>query len=982
MSKVPENKVLVNCAEGPLDIARRRSVAGDAPLRVPGLLDPTEHPARRKSRSLSQPVRHNNDEVLIDPANGVWAKVWDPQDVLDIPKIGKPPSDDDEDSLDEFGSIPASVEEEHQGPVFCPRRNSKMSESNELRDSAPSRRGSACSQSSMVSVRSSSRHGTAPTGNMSAHLVSLTMQASKQRAQGLGKSPSFDALNGSRRPSVVMQIPNVPDGAAQKRLDDRRTSHNSVTSSTSYANMASNMVFGGLTEEEAKTGLELWDFWKEDQANLARKLSVLSRCSVLGGAGGKTNMWTGGGTPRSMRKKEGPSRSDKPRKLTSEKTWNEMKTTSSLVKERVRRFSPVIHPNSGFKMMWDIAGMTLMGYDLINIPLSSFEPAPNFFTDMMVWITLLYWTVDMPCSFITGYSMGGLVELHMRKIIPRYVRTWFPFDLTVLGIDWVLTMFDEVGKGQSDTGDLGYVKMGRTARVVRMLRLLRLLRLLKVQGKLSEVLQAIQSENTKILLGIVKLVVAIMVANHIIACGWYMLGSSIDEANTWVRYNGLYERDIGYRYTTSLHWSLTQFTPASMEISARNTAERIYTVTVLMFAMVTFSSFISSITNATTQLRKLDAEDTDRRNMLFKYLKQHEISTVLGTEVWTWVLSAKDKKHHRLHEKEVFVLNLLPKSLRTQLRDQVYGAQVRHHPLFKRMCETSPSGASKLYQYAMSEVAVGMGQELFMVGEVADRMYFLVAGEMRYWQEESFELEKITSSSSNRSSLARSGSKDSGDIVGRVRSDGRRLSESSTDSPVDEYLKSQESKKSLMNLLSNGRQKTSETLQTIETIEMHKGAKVVSTGMWLSEAVLWVKWKHSGTCAANVHSELFGMSSEKFIQLVKTENTEFQEVCLYARYFVKHIMSHEIELTDIWSEREAINKMTAEAFDDYLGYERQFLSAMMERPEEEEDEDNYDSPSQSFPLNCNGVLRTSQSLIPSDSSSTSFTTGFKQTSTL
>merc|ERR1719326_972496 len=103
-----------------------------------------------------------------------------------------------------------------------------------------------------------------------------------------------------------------------------------------------------------------------------------------------------------------------------------------------------------------------------------------------------------------------------------------------------------------------------------------------------------------------------MIVNHIIACGWYMIGSSVDDVNTWVNFYEVLDRSIGFQYTTSLHWSLTQFTPASMEISARNTAERVYTVCVLMFAMVTFSSFISSITNATTQLRKLDAEDTDR----------------------------------------------------------------------------------------------------------------------------------------------------------------------------------------------------------------------------------------------------------------------------------------------------------------------------------------------------------------------------------
>jgi hypothetical protein len=217
-----------------------------------------------------------------------------------------------------------------------------------------------------------------------------------------------------------------------------------------------------------------------------------------------------------------------------------------------------------------------------------------------------------------------------------------------------------------------------------LLRLLRLLRLVKVQGKLSEVLQAIQSEYIKIILGIVKLIIFIMLLNHVICCGWYLIGvSGADDDRNWVVANSMMERSIGYRYSTSLHWSLTQFTPASMEIVPQNTGERVYNVVVLIFAMVTFSSFISSITNATTLLRTLDVAETDRRACLFKYLRQHQISMTLASEVWSWVLMHKAKRH-RVHGKDVAVLDLLPKSLQTQLRDQVFGPSLTKHPLFKK----------------------------------------------------------------------------------------------------------------------------------------------------------------------------------------------------------------------------------------------------------------------------------------------------------
>merc|ERR1712061_341712 len=101
-----------------------------------------------------------------------------------------------------------------------------------------------------------------------------------------------------------------------------------------------------------------------------------------------------------------------------------------------------------------------------------------------------------------------------------------------------------------------------------------------------------------------------MLTNHLIACAWYAIGT-IDEdttVDTWVKANELEGTSILYRYTTSLHWSLTQFTPASMEVYPENGKERLFTVSVITIAMVTFSSFVSAITNAMTQLRNLNSE--------------------------------------------------------------------------------------------------------------------------------------------------------------------------------------------------------------------------------------------------------------------------------------------------------------------------------------------------------------------------------------
>lgn len=67
----------------------------------------------------------------------------------------------------------------------------------------------------------------------------------------------------------------------------------------------------------------------------------------------------------------------------------------------------VARPSSQRRLMWDFMGMALIGYDVIVIPLSSFDPPPNLFTHTMGWVCTIYWTIDIPCTLLVGYHTKG-----------------------------------------------------------------------------------------------------------------------------------------------------------------------------------------------------------------------------------------------------------------------------------------------------------------------------------------------------------------------------------------------------------------------------------------------------------------------------------------------------------------------------------------------------------------------------------------------
>lgn len=86
---------------------------------------------------------------------------------------------------------------------------------------------------------------------------------------------------------------------------------------------------------------------------------------------------------------------------------------------------------------------------------------------------------------------------------------------------------------------------------------------------------------------------------------------------------------LRYQYTTSLHWSLTQFTPASMEVVPTNAPERTYTSCVIIFALVIFSSFVSAITGSVTALQQARERSLRNQMLLRRYLSERGVSTAL-----------------------------------------------------------------------------------------------------------------------------------------------------------------------------------------------------------------------------------------------------------------------------------------------------------------------------------------------------------------
>ncbi|CAE7292995.1 rsmF, partial [Symbiodinium necroappetens] len=151
---------------------------------------------------------------------------------------------------------------------------------------------------------------------------------------------------------------------------------------------------------------------------------------------------------------------------------------------------PVVKPSDRIRVAWDIVSISLIVMDSFLLPAAiawELEEQKNLsFGKLIVQIfsaiAMVFWPLDIVLNFNTAFYSGSVLETRRSAIARRYLRSWLPFDFTVVMLDFALalsTASEEMG---------GVLQPFRSARFLRVFRSLRILRLLKA-GKINVVLE-------------------------------------------------------------------------------------------------------------------------------------------------------------------------------------------------------------------------------------------------------------------------------------------------------------------------------------------------------------------------------------------------------------------------------------------------------------------------------------------------------------
>ena len=527
----------------------------------------------------------------------------------------------------------------------------------------------------------------------------------------------------------------------------------------------------------------------------------------------------------------------------------------------------ILLPSDPKRMAWDLTGMVLLVYDMIVIPISAFEPEETMFTIFMEWTTQIFWTFDVVMSLLTGYVHKGQLVMSPWAILIHYLKTWFVLDLVVVGPDWVMTFIQLSAPTDEEGGTSGSVS--RLMRSIRVVRTVRLLRLVKLKRVIDMAKDRITSEVVFILLNILKLIVLLLLVNHFVASLWYLMGGVANPGQlNWRDVYGMQpqQQSIEYRYATALHWSLTQFTPATVDVHPQNLVERTFAILVLIFGLVLFSSFVSSITASMTQLRNMQEDKSKQFWLLRRYLLQKKVPQELNFKVLRYTEYATSRSGEAIPEHRITILNVLTKQLQSELRFVTHFGCVKQHGFFRLVCVMNESILHLMSSgKALVLKALASQDPLFEVVDPPFCMYFVEQGQIQYTQ-------------------GQSGALASGTFAPNTF-------ESEGFLPADP-----------------------DVLMPATPTE---AGTAIGKGGNLCEIALWAHWKHVGSARAVYESNIVQVIAKGFADCIRRDPAVDSMAAMYARMFVKMVNDPDRILED---EQEVCNDQTtalAESLNEY-----------------------------------------------------------------
>lgn len=268
-------------------------------------------------------------------------------------------------------------------------------------------------------------------------------------------------------------------------------------------------------------------------------------------------------------------------------------------------------------------------------------------------------------------------------------------------------------------------------------------------SKLKHIMQqfhdVIDSEYVTVIMTIMGNIFFIMGCCHYLGCLWFIVGNhEVPGYESWLETYNIEGHDWQYQYVSSVFWALTQFTPGSSKIQPGNVPETVVGFFVVLFGMVFFSVFISSITNQRMRLQALSSKVDRDEWILRRYLRQNGVSPGLTRRSIQFVEAAVTPLLRTVQRKDVALFSYLSRPLQLEVQAEMFCHTLLAHPFMTRLRRMNMAWTSELFPEIVTEITLAHTDLVFDVGQVSHDMYFVGRGKLVYLLRGNHKVEHVT----------------------------------------------------------------------------------------------------------------------------------------------------------------------------------------------------------------------------------------------
>ncbi|KAF4689681.1 hypothetical protein FOZ60_001279 [Perkinsus olseni] len=228
-------------------------------------------------------------------------------------------------------------------------------------------------------------------------------------------------------------------------------------------------------------------------------------------------------------------------------------------------FKEPVSPSSSGRIVWDMILAAALVYVIIGIPFEAAFVASegSYPSSQLVLDAILL--IDVLLQFHTQFSENGALISSRKRIARRYLKSWLWPEL-LTSIPWGLFI-------SKYSRELSAIKLGRTLSLARLGNM--------TMTIMAKVEYRVQSEIWWIILGVLKLVSALLVMCHWGACLWWLVGKlSIEDHDiSWITAMDMVDATRAQQYVAAMYFMTTTLTTVGYgDVTPETHVERLFCI--------------------------------------------------------------------------------------------------------------------------------------------------------------------------------------------------------------------------------------------------------------------------------------------------------------------------------------------------------------------------------------------------------------------